>query len=293
MLAVMRDVLILCAARPLFPVTIFHFHASGLSDFRKRLGPISARLFDFAYSKPEVAIRLSESAPPEGPRLGCVREVVIANGICDEANGPIVRDKQSADPIHILFVGLLAKDKGVLVAIEAVSALLKNGYNVDLVCVGEWESSGFRAECDGIIEPLYKDRFKFTGVLTGQDKWNQYREADIFCFPSFFHSETFPVVLLEAMCFSLPIVSTRWRGIPDVVEQDCNAILAEPGDTSSCVEALTRVVTDPQLRAQMGSASRSRFLNRFTVDAHRKAFDELFQTIRGAKSSSENSSHRG
>jgi glycosyltransferase involved in cell wall biosynthesis len=52
----------------------------------------------------------------------------------------------------------------------------------------------------------------------------------VFCFPSFFNSEAFPVVLLEALACGLPIVSTRWRGIPSIVDDGECGLLVEPRD---------------------------------------------------------------
>jgi glycosyltransferase involved in cell wall biosynthesis len=120
---------------------------------------------------------------------------------------------------------------------------------------------------------------QFPGVLTGEDKWNEYREADIFCFPSFFHSETFPLVLLEAMCFSLPTVSTNWRGIPEVVIGGENALLVKPRDVEACADALATLVTQKQLRLEMGRRSRIRFEDLFTIGAHRKAMANVFHLV--------------
>jgi glycosyltransferase involved in cell wall biosynthesis len=279
-LAVVRDMFVLCLTRWLFRATIFHFHASGLTEYKGQLNPVFRKLFDWAFSSPDVAIRLSQSAPPEGPNLGCRREYIIANGIRDEAGTAIDRSLRPEKPIHVLFVALLTEDKGVLVAIEAVHALAKSGVNISLSCVGQWESPEMRARAEGSISPALKKHFDFPGVLTGEKKWEQYRNADIFCFPSFYHSETFPVVLLEAMCFSLPVVSSRWRGIPDVVEDGASAILTEPGDVTSCIEALLLLVEDDQLRARMARNARERFLKHFTVEVHHEALQMAFSSLK-------------
>ncbi len=220
------------------------------------------------------------SAPPEGRNLGCGREYIIANGIRDTARESIVRTRKDGEPIQILFVALLTADKGVLVAIEAVNTVLNQGANVQLTCVGGWESEALKRQAESLIDPANKSHFAFPGVLIGEEKWDRYRTADIFCFPSFFHSETFPLVLLEAMSFSLPIVSTRWRGIPDVVDEGTNAILSEPRDVTSCVRGLVALTGDANLRAQMGSESRKRFLEHFTIQRHRDAMQGVFLALK-------------
>jgi len=280
LLPVARDIAVLCATRPLFRSTIFHFHASGLTEYGKRLHPFLKTLFDLAYRRPNVAIRLSLSSPSEGRNLDCLREYIVANGVRDAAGGPIVRTQDNGRPIQILFVALLTADKGVLVAIEAVNTLLREGVNVRLTCVGGWESTALKRQAESLIDPANRSHFVFPGVLTGENKWEQYRIADVFCFPSFFHSETFPLVLLEAMSFGLPIISTRWRGIPDVVDEGTNAILTEPKDVASCVRGLATLIDDALLRAQMGHRSRKRFLEHFTIDRYQTAMEGVFLALK-------------
>ena len=279
---VARDMFILCLTRCFFRITVFHFHASGLTDYRARLFPLFQKIFDLAYSRPDAAIRLSKSAPAEGLRLGCKREYIIANGIYDSAGGPIVRRKQIGEPARILFVGLLTEDKGVLMAVQAVLFLAEAGVPIQLTCIGQWDSKEIESRAKGLIAAPLRHCFDFPGVLTGEEKWEYYRKADIFCFPSHFHSETFPLVLLEAMCFSLPVVSTRWRGIPDVVQEGVNAILIEPHDLGACVGALERMVGDQQMRTEMANQSRDRFVQNFTIEAHRQAMDAVFQSLKGS-----------
>jgi glycosyltransferase involved in cell wall biosynthesis len=138
-----------------------------------------------------------------------------------------------------------------------------------------------QSRAESLIEQRFKHKFTFPGVQTGRGKWEFYKNADIFVFPSYFHSETFGIVLLEAMCFSLPVVATRWRGIPEVVEEGSCAILCEPRDVEGCREALARLVNDPSLRDRMGRKSRERFLRYFTVEAHRNAMESALSQLKG------------
>ena len=116
----------------------------------------------------------------------------------------------------------------------------------------------------------------FLGVLSGDDKFFVYRKADVFCFPTFFESETFGVVLLEAMQFSLPLVSTRWRGIPSIVENGENGFLVEHNNAFQLAEKLATLVQDPNLRARMGERGREIFLQKFTIEIFRASMNQTF-----------------
>jgi glycosyltransferase involved in cell wall biosynthesis len=270
---ILRDVIILGMTRWLFDATVFHFHASGISDYVKKSSLLLRALVRIAFANPELAIHISNGGPRDGLSMNCKREIVIPNGIPDAAGESIARSTRGGARINILFVAVLREDKGVLVAIQATLELLRKGADLRLTCLGKWESGKLEARALAMIEPAFKDCFDFPGVIAGAEKWEYYRKADVFLFPSFFHSETFPVVLLEAMCFSLPVVAARWRGIPEVVEEGSCALLCEPRDAAGCRDALAQLVEDASLRERMGQKSRERYLRYFTVEAHRRAME--------------------
>lgn len=281
LLTVMRDLVILGSTRWLFGMTVFHFHASGLSEFTKTMNPLLRKLYQIVFAHPDLAIHISGNVPKEGLSLGCKQERVIANGIPDSAGEYIIRSTAANARINVLFVNQLREDKGILVAIRAALELMKEGADIELTCVGMWQSDELQARALTLIEPPLRSRFNFPGVVVGAPKWQYYRKADIVLLPSFFHSETFPVVLLEAMCFSLPVVASRWRGIPDVVEEGSCAILCEPKDVTSCRDALAQIIKDPVLRDNMGRKARERYLRNFTIDAYRKAMESALSQLAG------------
>jgi glycosyltransferase involved in cell wall biosynthesis len=276
-----RDIVILGSTRWLFDATVFHFHAGGIAEYSLKMNPVLRRLFRFAFAKPELVIRTAGLAAQDGKGLCCKKEIIVANGIPDSAGDGIQRMSVSGAPIRILFVALLREDKGIFVAINAVQQLLLAGMNVELTCIGEWNSPDVQTRAESMIETRFRPRFKFPGVQIGYGKWEYYRNADIFLFPSFFHSETFGLVLVEAMCFSLPVVATRWSGIPEVVEEGSCAILCEPRDVAGCRDALVQLVNDSSLRKRMGRKARERYLRYFTIGAHRKAMENALSQLKG------------
>src|SRR5271166_2361725 len=188
---VLRDIAILGATRWLFGATAFHFHAGGLAKYSLELNPLLRWFFRLAFARPELAIRTAGLGAQDGSGLCCKREMIIPNGIPDCAGERIERVVVAGEPIRILFVALLREDKGVFVAIDAVQQLLQAGMNVQLTCVGEWDSPDIQAQAVSMVEERFSPKFKFPGVQIGYEKWEHYRDADVFLFPSFFHSETF------------------------------------------------------------------------------------------------------
>src|SRR5204862_4947730 len=103
-------------------------------------------------------------------------------------------------------------------------------------------------------------RVHFAGAVTDEELHRLYGRADVVCAPSRFESHG--VVLVEAMMHGRPIVTSDAGGVPEVVEEGGNALLAQPGDPDSLAECLRRVVGDPELRRRLGGRSRALFEER-------------------------------
>jgi glycosyltransferase involved in cell wall biosynthesis len=277
-----RDLAILLSTRWLFEHTVWHFHGSGLSELYPRLSWPVRWLFRRAYFHPDAAIRISASSPPDGAALEARREYVIPNGVADLS--------LLADPVRralgaprLLFVGVLRESKGARVLLEALAILAGRSIPFEADLMGRFESQQFEAEIrhyaadhglDGCVH--------FLGVRSGGDKARAYAAADIFCFPSFFESENFPVVLLEAMQFRLPVVATAWRGIPSLVRDGETGLLVPIKDPLAVADAVQRLIADPALAQRMGAAGRGLYERQYTIDAfHRRMEQALYEIASG------------
>jgi glycosyltransferase involved in cell wall biosynthesis len=271
-LPMFRDFFILLPTRWLFDKTVFHFHMGGISDLYDRLPVWQRWLFRRAYYGADAAVRPSELNPEDGRRLEAKCEYIIPYGIDDPCPGLVVprsRTVTPTEPLRILFVGMLRESKGVMVLIEACGQLAAQGVPFQVELMGQWRSEAFADRVKRRIEELgLCDQVRFLGELLGDEKFAAYRRADVFCFPSFFSSETFGIVLLEAMAHGLPAVSTRWRGIPSVVDDGRTGLLVEPHDPQAVAEQLAVLTADAELRERMGRAGRAKFEREYTFQPY-------------------------
>ena len=103
------------------------------------------------------------------------------------------------------------------------------------------------------------------------------KRASLFFFPSYYESENFPLVLIEAMAFSLPVVATRWRGIPEMVVDGETGILCEIRSTEQFSDAIVDLMTDTKKKDAMSFAAQSRYQSKYTqaafLESMRRAFD--------------------
>lgn len=96
------------------------------------------------------------------------------------------------------------------------------------------------------------------------DVYACYGAADLFVCTSY--EESFPRVILEAMGFALPIVSTNVHGIPEIVRDGQEAVLVPPGDTQSLAAAMCRVLLNPALAGELSARARRRVETAFVLE---------------------------
>jgi glycosyltransferase involved in cell wall biosynthesis len=280
-LAVWRDLAILISTRWSFRKTILHFHTGGLSDVYNSSSAWMRFLCRLAYFHPDVAIRLSEYTHEDGKAVRARREFVVPNGIEDESAAYFLGDRQrpgAEHPIRILFVNLLAEAKGVITLLEACHLLAKRGVHFQARFMGRFESPQFEQRVRQLVqESDLGGCISFLGVLSGQEKWEQFARVDIFCLPTHHEAETFGVVLLEAMSFGLPVIASRWRGIPSVVQDGVCGFLVPVKDPVALAGRLEQLIRDPELRRTMGQEGRKRYLENFTIERFHDRMKAVFR----------------
>lgn len=272
---VLRDIILLCSTRWLFSKVVFHFHAGGVSGFEPHLSAPLRFFFRRAYRKPALSIRTAPQNPEDGRQLGAQRDVVIPNGIEDARALVNRRTTKPGEPLVILFAGVLVESKGVRVLLEAFDQLLKKGVNARLEMMGKWNDEELRAWSTEFIRTKELGaHVRFLGVLRDREKYERFADCDVFCFPSYFEAESFGLVLVEAMQFGKPLVSTRWRGIPSVLEDGVNGYLVPVQDPQAVAGRLFELAGDPALRMRMGAEGERIFGERFTLEAFHRSMEE-------------------
>lgn len=273
----LRDIIVLIATRWLFKTTIFHFHAAGISEMHGRLKGLLKILFEKAYFYPDICIRLSEFNPEDGKYLRSKQEYIVPNGLDDFAAPLLHHPKNTQPKVTILSVGVLCESKGVMILLEAANLLVKKEYSFKVKFMGRFESEEFKKKVLSYIDHYnLNDYIELLGVQIGMQKLMTFKNADIFCFPTFFEAETFGLVALEAMQFKIPVVATQWRGVPSVVHDQISGYLVPPRNAMLLAEKLEILINNPTLRDEMGNEGRKIYLNKFTSEIHYRQLEDIF-----------------
>lgn len=275
-----RDVVILGLTRWMFTKTVFHFQAVGIGEMYGRLPKLLRPLYRLAYFKPDLAICLTQATSTDAEHMRPRQTVVIPNAAVDRNCGNNARTlRRTGQSIpQILFVGMFCKEKGVLDLISACQRLDSLSIPYRVAFAGAPQSQEFAMEAQRRAQSL-RGEVSFLGEVTGSAKWQLYREADIFCFPTHYSAEGFPVVLLEAMMFELPVVSTKWRGIPEIVDDGETGLLVVPGDIEDLAAGLRKLLENPELSLSMGEKARKRYLAHFTAERYQQNMESVLSDL--------------
>ena len=92
-----------------------------------------------------------------------------------------------------------------------------------------------------------------------------WKKADIFVFPTFYHNECFPLVLLEAMQQGVACIASDEGGISDVIENDVTGFVVEKRNAKALADKIAFLMEHPEICRRMGEAGKERFEREFTL----------------------------
>lgn len=275
----LRDVFFLASVRGKASRVVFIYHASGLAKFAKA-GLLRSWMADIAYHGADMALEVAEEEIAPHEVFRALRHQWCPCGIeVPELPRP---PREVGAPLKVLFVGGLQEGKGVLEILKTAAHLKDSGHGdkFRFEIVGRWMDEGFSSQAFAMQRELgLEEMVLFPGQLTGDDKWEAYRKADVFFFPTHYPSEASPIVLMEALGSGLPVVTTRWNGIPALMKGCPTATLLPVKSPAVYAGALlghaAKTDTLEEVSRQSREFYRAHFLPERFVERVNRAFHEV------------------
>jgi len=157
--------------------------------------------------------------------------------------------------VEFIFVGELNKKvKGIDILMKALKKAARESLSISLTIVGTGPDKQY---CKTYLEknPELQKRVTLGGTLTNKQAMEAIAQSDVLVLPS--RTEGIPRVIIEAFLFGKPVIATRVGGIPDVVKDNENGILIQPGDSKELTRAILRVTNNTELREKLGTHARA------------------------------------
>lgn len=278
----LRDLLVLPVVRALVPQTILHWQAVGLSQRVRQLPAPLRWLFRALYARADLSLVQSPGTGFDAAYFASRRTVVLPNGVPDafpDAAAVIAaREQHWADPdrpLELLYLSNLQREKGVLTAIAAAHRLAEHR-PVRLRLAGAYVSGQEREAIEAACQAPGLAQVERLGFADEATKRELLREADVLLFPTRYRNEGFPLVLIEALSAGLPVVTTHWRGIPDLLPPDYPHFVPDqsPATTAAAVESLLAAP-----RGDLMRQLRAHYARHYTVASFRDGLRTALEAI--------------
>jgi glycosyltransferase involved in cell wall biosynthesis len=301
--ALYRDWLVMLVCRPFFKNVILHWHAAGLAKWLETETTIGSRTATWRCFRPvNLSIVLSRYNFADAQKFLSHQIAVVNNGIPDPCPDfetslqPRRRERfesrkklfagEPGPPVtlNILFLAHCTREKGLFAAIDAVLvanrslAALRLPLRLKLTAAGNFVTDNEKAEFDKLAANRdFATTVEHAGFVSGQRKEQLYREADLFLFPTQYLGENQPVNIIEAMAFGLPIVTTRWRSLPEMLPPGHPGLVAGQ-DPREIADTILKVLAE-----KSGERARAHFVANFTLKAHLTALADAIHGVEKAK----------
>ena len=247
---------------------IVHFHAfSPETTIDSRYGG----LYEYLFTHADVVIVLSnywKSVVNEAFHLG--DKVRVIYNPCPVTALPVQYKKAKS----VLYAGTLNQRKGYADLIKAFAKVSSFHPDWNVVFAGNGELDRAKELATGLgIEK----QVVLLGWVNGEAKDKAYKQASVFCLPSY--AEGFPMAVLDAWAYGLPVITTPVGGIPDIAKDGTNLLLFSPGDIEELAERLDRMMSDQDLRVRLSNESEWLAANTFNLNIINRQIGDLYEEL--------------
>jgi glycosyltransferase involved in cell wall biosynthesis len=155
------------------------------------------------------------------------------------ACGAVPDARDNSIGLRFVFVGHVKPSKGIREIIEAAERV--DGAVVDI----------YGPLLEGLRESDFAAKnARYCGILEPSAVARALRSYDILLLPTFYEGEGYPGIILEAYSQGLPVIATRWRSIPEIVNVE-NGILVEPRNSGELAAAMRDMLDSPDKVARL------------------------------------------
>jgi len=224
------------------------------------------------------------------PASSELRELLISLG-CPESKIRVHRlgvdldlltRRRGAPPpdARVVMVGRFVEKKGHEYGLRAIAAVQRAGTPVEVVVIGE---GPLKPRYERVIGELGLGRVRFTGSLPHAGVLDEIARSTLLLAPSVvaknLDRESGILVAKEASALGVPVVGTRHGGLPEIVDEGETGFLVPERDVEALASALSRVLTNPELRGRMGDAALEKMRREYDLRSRVRALEASYDEI--------------
>lgn len=276
-----RDLLVLSLLKWQKQTIVLHMHNKGVKNFSNKhflARSVYRRIFKNTH-----VILLAKELYPDIQEYALKESIYYCPNGMPQTNLDDYERTSVHTPYTFLFLSNMIEAKGVVDLLKACAMLSQKGISYKCNFVGKW-SDVTEERFNNLLKELgLNDNVRYLGAKYGNDKISVLKNANSLVFPTFYKGETFGLVLLEAMEYEMPCISTCVGGIPSVVNDGDTGLLVQSKDTKALADKMLWLIEHQEEGLLMGKKSRKRFLENFTLDIFEHRMIDILSAVIKAK----------
>jgi glycosyltransferase involved in cell wall biosynthesis len=271
-----RDLLFVFIIKVMRVKPIYHLHGKGIMD-NINSRPFLLKIYKWGFNN-SVIIHLSDGliATEITPlKLKKATIYTLQNGIKKEENASKIGIENKED--DLLFLSNLFPSKGIFVLIEALRFVKMELPNIKVNIVGNTVNDEILTKVKTMIHDYNLNQSVIVhGQKTGHEKNAFFEKSKVFVHPTL--NDAFPLVILEAMQYGLPVISTYEGAIPEIINEH-TGILVEKNKPKLLADKIVSMMSNQAQLKTMSNNCREEFDKRFIIDRFDSQISNIFKTI--------------
>ena len=195
------------------------------------------------------------------------------NKLCVVYNGVDIPDKNQGEHIagNLLIAGMISKNKGQWIAVEAVDILRKRGVDVRLFIAGKGNTENL-----GSFFENNKDRIELLGFVNDMEKIREVMDIELMCSVS----EGFGRTLVEGMASRLIVIASNRGSAPEIVKEGINGFLFESNNPKSLADIIEKVLKKQNIeKEQIRNQAYNDAIDRFSKNVYINNIRNIYQLL--------------
>lgn len=257
------------------PVEVFyHYHTKGVDEYVST----SARNLKLTrfFVKDVNLILLSPLLEKDFEQVKSYKKVYfLPNGVEDPLKNEdfdtyIARKYEDVETVEALYLAHMMKEKGYWEVLELAKET--KGDNIRYHFAGSWKDKESEVEFSTFVEEYgLEEQVIYHGFVSGEHKAELFKRAHLLLYPS--KNDAFPLTLLEALAYGVPVVATAEGSIPYILDEHSGIVIQDSNALSDALGEARVKLLDQKTAAHC----RRRYLDNFSLERFEENLVKIFQ----------------
>ncbi len=251
---------------------VYHIHGGGYQKFYDKSGDLTKFLIKNLLRNSDCVITLSKSWYEYFNKSFAIKKLIVLPNIIDYPNK--LQKTYKEESLTLLFFGLICDAKGIFDLLNVIEKNKDDYKNrVRLLIGGNGEIQRLKS---AINKQHTGEIVEYLGWVDNERKSAAFNKSDVFVLPSY--TEGLPISILEAMSYGKAIIATDVGGVSEIVRENENGILVEPGNLQQIRLAINNLLDHNELVKKFGAASEI-MVQRFLPDEVIRKLEDIYKSL--------------